>query len=217
MILNNNFTSITYLGSFNPNILTERFLTENNILGFLAEPLKTKTTSIASNIEYKDLSLISDLKSFTVIEKKIDDFTKARNVTIANNYIDLLRYTPVKSSALNLNSNLKLPDIEDILIMFNLKDDILDFFEAQSYTVNTSRRYIGEEEAIMNVGLGIKLKGSKTINIGLKRLKNDIFNYNFNYFVSAIDKNPDDLDYIFSNFKKIVDKFCSTNHKFFKK
>lgn len=217
MILRNNFTSITFLGNFNPNILTEKFLTENDILGFLAEPIKTNTTSLTSNIEYKDLRIVSDLKNFTVIEKNIDDFTKARNIKIAENYIALLKYTPIKSSALNLNATLKIDDIEDKLILFNLKDEINDFFGSERYSVNTSRLYADEGDNIINVSLGIKIDTTKAINIGLKRIKQDLFNYNFNFFISSLDKNSKDVDYIFENYKDIVDKFCSTNHKFFKK
>lgn len=217
MILNNNFTSITYLGNFNPNILTEKFLTDNEILGFLAEPIKTKTTSLASSIEYKDISIISDLKSFTVIEKKIDDFTKARNVAIASRYIDLIKYTPIKSSGLNLNANLRLPDIEDIVIMLNLPGDINGFFGSESYTVSTARSYAKKDSLIMSVSLSAKLSHNTAINMGIKRIKDDIFNYNYNFFVSLLDKDPENIGYIPSNHKAIVSKFCGTINRFFKK
>ncbi len=215
MILGNNFISIIILGHFNPSILTRDFLENNSIVHFQEEPTNIRATALASNIEYKDVRLMMDLKLFSVFQKEIEDFTNNMILGIAYEIIDLLAYTPLKTAGINFNVSAKILEADRLAKNLSDKRQVLDFFGGRSFIINIGKKYEENREDLDSMGLQVKIDDYSSIQINIKRIKDYIYNINYNFSIGGLLERPENRDYIRNNFKNIIDKFCATNHKYF--
>ena len=215
MILGNNFISIIFLGNFNPSILTRDFLENNSIVHFMEEPTNIRSMALSSNIEYKDVRIMMDLKLFSVFQKNIDDFSKNTIVGLAYDTIDLLAYTPIKTIGINFNANAKILEPDNLKNDLSDKNQVLDFFGGESYMLNIGKKFEENKEEIDNISLQLKIDNYSAVQINIKKVKDYGYNINYNFSSGELFQKPENLDYIRNNLKKILDKSCATNHKYF--
>jgi len=215
MILGNNFISIIFLGNFNPSILTRDFLENNSIVHFKEEPNNIKATAISSNIEYKDVRIMMDLKLFGVFEKNIEDFSRNMIMGIAYDTIDLLAYTPIKTIGINFNVNAKILEARKLADNLSEQKDVLDFFGGRSYMINIGKKFEENSEELDNMSMQLKIDNTSSIQINVKKVKAHGYNVNYNFSSSGLLQNAGNRDHIRNNFKEIYGKFLAVSDKYF--
>lgn len=208
MIIDNNFISIVFLGNFNPAILNKDFLEKYNILKFDEEPI-IKYSPIFSNINYKNLNIIIDLDRFQIIESKINDFSKNIVINFAYSYLNILKYTPIRTAGINMNIDVKIINIKKFLNIIDGKE-LLELFKVKDYRIRTDKKINVSKEEFENFNLSYVMAKDKLVQIGIKKNHDNIFKVNYNNEVRSLDKNIDNKLYIKENFNKILEMFYKT-------
>jgi len=197
------------LGNFNPSILNKDFLEINNIIKFEEDPV-IKFSPVFNNINYRNLDILIDLNRFQVNEAKISDFSKNIIIDFAYSYLEILKFTPLRTSGINLNINVKITDIDKLLKLLYGKE-LFDLFEVDGYTFRSNKKINKlKDDEFDNFNLSYMMSSDKLVQIDIQKDHGDIFRVNYNNEVRDLDKNVDNKSYIKKNFNKILEMFHKT-------
>lgn len=115
--INKNFASLVAIGSQNPQILNEDFLKINGIIPADRPPFERKTKFISTppfaTIEFGPVSIIVEEQRFQIREVDLSDWKHSHVFNIATKYYEILKYTPIKTAGINLNSQIDFDSIEE--------------------------------------------------------------------------------------------------------
>ena len=198
--IKNNFISIVTLGHFNPAILNKVFLEENNIIKFEEEP-KVNFTPIVCTIDYRNLKIIVDLGRFQIVENNIKDFESNSILNFVYNYLEVLKYTPINIMGINFNFNMNIGNLNEIYSSGMCKK-INESFNAKSCIFSITKLIEDNKETIKRINFGFDLLKSRSLNILIEMIEENLSVVNFNFEIKGIKK--DNRFYLKDNFKEIL-------------
>lgn len=102
MNLSINFQSVVAIGSFNPSILSPKFLAENKIFMPVEAPVGRRTPVI-TEVKIGNVQFLMELEKFQIVETEISNFENVHLLDILIKYLDILKYTPLIAAGLNFN------------------------------------------------------------------------------------------------------------------
>lgn len=122
-----NFISFVALGGLNPQILNIDFLKNSKILPLdldrepSSRPSGQQATvkkfvsvpGLANLVLENNIEFIVDERRFQITEKGISEWTETKVLDIAQNYFEVLPYTPLKLVGVNLNSTVTFDGSEE--------------------------------------------------------------------------------------------------------
>ncbi|MCJ7620623.1 MAG: hypothetical protein MUP64_10455 [Anaerolineae bacterium] len=206
MIINNNFFSMIVLGNFNPSILNRNFLISKNFNFGDEKFLDEKYAPIFSIINFEKIKILMDLDRFQVIEEKLDNFENNRVISFVNEYFNILEYTPLRVAGINFNVDVKI-DILKIMKFIKTKK-LFDMFRIKNIVLNIEKN-INENklDEILNIKLKAVFDNKHTIQMGINKKNNDIYNVNYNYEIICLEKKPEEIKYFKDNFNSIYEDY----------
>lgn len=209
MIIENNLISIVAIGSFNPEILKPKFLTEVCDLKFSEDVKFQSIPNMVSDIKCGNYKFLMDVTRFQISEENIKDFKDTKIFLIMYKYLKTLKYTPLVKLGYNFNVNITNGNaLKKINKKINIKEWI-EFFKTSgiSYTIT---RVIenSESEIITSFKIKIPKKDNNAINIYFKNMR-DKFMANYNYEIGKEDffklcKEKESIITIEEDFKKTL-------------
>lgn len=214
MEIKNKFLSIVTLGSFNPSILTPIFLNEQNIWQ-PDDSTKGKTTPVASELNFKDVSFFTELERFQASHHNPDDFKDSPIVEAVYKYLDVLKYTPVFIQGVNFNLNLTNYHSNKIIEAV-FSDPETEFFKliegVEAFQFDIKSKVNKEYKEITSFNCKYYIDVKKTVSINIRKL-DDLITLNYNYEVEEIDKDRKRLNFIYENYIDIYGMFLSFLNK----
>jgi len=208
--IKNNFSSIITLGSFNPAILTDGFLKEQEIWNTKDRP-KGSSSPIISNISYGEVSFVVELERFQIKQEGISDFQDTPIVGASHKYLNILQHTPLFFQGINFNVDLlNYEDYTGIGAIFNNPiSGIMPYIEdIKEYEIDLSATVRKSREEIKAINCKYYTEPNVSISINLLRLTEKI-TLNFNLEVGDIKEDRSRIDFIFNNFQSIYDRFLA--------
>ena len=216
--LKNKFINLVVLGSFNPSILTHKFLVEE--CGFVALSSKPKPKDIpipvVASLEYDTLSFFADLGRLQILEKKCKDPKISKLPSYLKTYLEKLRYTPITKCGANFSYELivekeKLQSIENWLK--NERNKFCKALNLESVELEICFAAAEKEDKITSWSFRTKIKEYEAATIMKVSYQGSLENklkIDFNYEVANLDKDKTLINSITSGYGKVVDLF---NHQ----
>ncbi len=144
-----NFASVVALGSQNPQILNEDFLKINKIIPADQAPFDKKTNFISTppfaTIAFGPVEILVEEQRFQIREAGLADWNETHIFDIAIEYYKVLKYTPVKTVGINLNSQVDFENIEESIkfqkLLFPDKSRILEIISEDNIDISMRLRY----------------------------------------------------------------------------
>ena len=202
MEMKNNFSSIIGLGSFNPAILSPTFLQNACKLEFKEKP-HGQTTPVVSSLSYGNLQFIISLEKLEIRENGIEDFNKTIVARCLENYLDVLKYTPVLVCGINFNLTITDCDVNKIGAI--LKDN-----NSMKRILSTTEITIDKKEILKNDELSWQIynftypsSDNTVCRINVARNENGI-TLNHNYEVRDVQKDINRMRIIGRQLKSIL-------------
>ena len=206
MIINKNFFSMIVLGNFNPSILNIKFLTDKNIISNDEKVLNEKYAPIFSVINFENMKLVIDYERFQVTEEKIDSFEKNRVIDFVTKYLSILEYTPIRVAGINFNIDMKI-DILKYLELIKSKK-LLDILKTEQVILDIGEKHFKNKEVeIISIKSKVIYDDNNTIQIGINKKNDDIFNLNYNFELQDLEKSSKRIFFFRDNFKNIYNDF----------
>jgi len=202
----NNFISVVCIGNFNPSILTPDFLAE--VCGFKFEDSpKGGTSPVLSRVAYGNLEFLVELQKLQILERSIQDFRNSKVIGYFEEYVNILKHTPIFACGVNLNVNVAdfAPDavkknLDNRDMIFDLlgakevvfeKKDVANRERTEEDWVSHDFRCVAEEDSTLHLNVS---KGNSVITV------------NLNFEVRGLDKDSSRVGLIGHNLGKLVDK-----------
>lgn len=202
MMINNNFFSMIVLGKFNPGILNKDFLINNKIYFDNEKLLEDKYAPILSMMNFEKIKIIMDLERLQVTEDGLDDFKKNRVVKFVDDYLNILKYTPIKISGVNFNIDVQIKT-KEIINLINTKK-ILNIFKVDNILVDINNKIHKKlDNEILSIRIKAFLDNNHVVQLGFNKKRDDIYNLNYNYEIGDLDKNPEKRQYFVKKFNLI--------------
>jgi len=209
MKIENNFISIVAIGSFNPEILKPKFLTEVCDVEFNSDTKFQLIPNMVSDIQCGNYKFLMDVTRFQITEENIKDFKDTKILSIMYKYLKTLKYTPLFKLGYNLNINITNGNV---LRKINKKINIrewVNFFKTNGISYAITRVIENSElEKIVSLKIKIPKKDKNSINIHFKDI-GDKFMVNYNYELGKEDffkfyKEKESIKVIEEDFKKTL-------------
>lgn len=199
----NNFINIVALGNFNPAILTPLFLKEKCAFKNKSTP-KGKTTSVATQINYDNISFLMGIERFEIKESNRSNFNETIIIKLMDKYLKVLGYTPV--CVLGVNFNVEIENAQDKVISnLNDKKKLSKVLKTDELLYTLTTHY--SKETITNVLWELKKIGTGESTNMVVHLKENIFSVNYNVEIGENGVNIDNKSYFDKNFDRINKEF----------
>jgi len=181
MDIKNDFLSVVCLGNFNPAILDSKFLVDNNIFKEGSRPISQDKTPIFTKIGYKDFEFMLELNRFQIVERNLLDFLNNRCLKIMEDYLKLLKYTPISIYGINLNSYVFPNDINKVIQNIDDKYLIYKILNIEEFTLEKVVKNHCDKTDFLRCNIIFEnIKKDSLIRINIKKNGgNFIINYNF--------------------------------------
>jgi hypothetical protein len=220
--LSNKYINLVVLGSFNPSILTHKFLVDECGFNLGDEPTRRAPSNpVVASLDYDRISFLADLGRFQITENQCTDPKSSQLPSYLSAYLDKLNYTPITKCGSNFRCDLTIENSRTETIRQWLKNDRNEFckiLKLKAVDLDVCFVLDNKEEKVRTW----TLKTARTEYNATTRMivshsgeQGSIVRIDFNYDVANLDRNKKLLESITVDYPNVVDLFNYQVEKLF--
>jgi len=212
--IKNNFLSVICLGNFNPSILTPQFLSETFGIKFEKEP-KFQLTPVLATVDCGDVLFLAELEKLQIVNKNLDDFRKTKIIDYFEQYLEVLKYTPIFVCGINLNTEVSVSG-SAYLKNFKDKAKIFESLETNELTIDY-KETISKDGREDWISYNFEFVGKDNTVFRLNFRKKDVnVAVNFNFEVKDLETDRTRIKMISRNFEYLIQRNEKILNSFFR-